>query len=139
MQECGHILWSLEQIKSELHLPVSKTLGYFKDNRLKGFVCLRVFGSEAEIVNIAVSACSQKQGIGRFLVENSIKYLTENGVERIFLEVNKENLPAINLYEKSGFCLIYERDNYYPSKNCQSQSANALVYEFKLANSVKKS
>jgi RimJ/RimL family protein N-acetyltransferase len=42
-------------------------------------------------------------GIGRKLMEKGIQWAQENGMSRITLHVDSENLRAINLYMKLGF------------------------------------
>ena len=50
-------------------------------------------------------------------------YAKINNVKKIFLDVAEDNLPAIKLYEKSGFHLIHRRKGYY-----QNGTTDALIY-----------
>ena len=62
---------------------------------------------------MAVKKCRQGQGIGKMLVEELIKRVTETGVTTLHLEVRESNAPAISLYEKLGFVQQGIRRNYY--------------------------
>ncbi|NQU84243.1 MAG: GNAT family N-acetyltransferase [Mariniphaga sp.] len=55
-------------------------------------------------LNMGVHSESRGQGIGKFLLENSIKQAKEsNDIEIIYLMVRSDNYPAIRLYEIFGF------------------------------------
>jgi ribosomal protein S18 acetylase RimI-like enzyme len=43
------------------------------------------------------------QGIGLALLQQSVEFARENGLEKVELEVFASNYPAIRLYEKEGF------------------------------------
>lgn len=60
---------------------------------------------EAEIIYIAVGDAYRRKG----LAEEMLKNIDAD----IFLEVNENNLPAINLYKKCGFNEYMRRKNYY--------------------------
>lgn len=47
----------------------------------------------------------RKQGIGSKLVDEVIKFATENKCKKIWLWTQEELKPVINLYEKKGFIL----------------------------------
>lgn len=83
------------------------------DGEAVGFVGVGVVGMEAEIHSIAVAETAKRQGVGYALLSHSADWLSENGVEELFLEVRESNTPAINLYTKSGFHIIGKRPNYY--------------------------
>ncbi len=52
---------------------------------------------------MAVSPKAQGKGVGLLLAESAIKWATEKGASRIYLESNTKLKPAIKLYEKLGF------------------------------------
>ena len=52
-------------------------------------------------------------GIGRELTTQGIKELVKSGARKMFLEVRRSNLKALNLYESFGFREIGTRKNYY--------------------------
>lgn len=87
------------------------------DNTIVGYINLLVVDSVAEIINLAVLKNYQKNGVGTKLIEFCIQYLKEKAFIGMMLEVNDQNLPAIKLYEKTGFKKIYVREKYYEGKN----------------------
>ncbi|MGB1090853.1 MAG: ribosomal protein S18-alanine N-acetyltransferase [Oceanobacter sp.] len=86
-------------------------------------VVTRVVG-EAELLDIAVHPDYQGKGLGEELM-NHVLELASQDCERLFLEVRESNTPAIQLYEKLGFCQVGVRRNYYPSEKGRE---DALLY-----------
>ncbi len=80
-----------------------------------GFVCGRSCGGEGELLKISVALEHRRQGIAAQLVEYTLCYLGEQGVDRCFLELRAANLPAFALYERFGFRRVGLRKNYYAS------------------------
>ncbi|MBI1956011.1 MAG: ribosomal protein S18-alanine N-acetyltransferase [Acidobacteria bacterium] len=78
-----------------------------------GFVCFRMLGEEVELLNLAVHPSFRGQGIGEFLVKQTLFEVVEKGGRRIFLEVRDANLPALRLYERLGFEPVGRRPGYY--------------------------
>jgi ribosomal-protein-alanine N-acetyltransferase len=85
------------------------------DNTVIGFGIIVVYDNiqEAHIINLAVDINWQNQGIGSLLLQ----HLMNNKVNKIFLEVNVNNLAAISLYEKFHFKRVGIRKNYYNTKD----------------------
>lgn len=89
--------------------------GYYKDEILVGFIhVLRTFEC-LEIINIVVDKEHRQQGIAMKLIEYIIDYY-EN-LEYILLEVNENNISAINLYKKMNFEVINVRKKYYGNED----------------------
>ena len=61
----------------------------------------------------------RKKQIAFKIFEFLLNELKKNNVKKIFLEVRKSNIPAINLYIKCGFIEIREIVDYYsnPKEN----------------------
>lgn len=95
-----------------------------------GFVCFRVMGEEAELLNLAVHPSFRGQGIGAFLVKQTLLEVAEKGAGQIFLEVRDANLPALRLYERLGFEQVGRRPGYYINP-----PADALVLQRGLTQS----
>ena len=87
-----------------------------------GFVCFRVVGDEAELLNLAVLPSYRRQGIGARLLEQMFREAATRGAARIFLEVRETNQPAIGLYQRYGFAVSMRRRGYY-----SDPPADALV------------
>jgi ribosomal-protein-alanine N-acetyltransferase len=79
---------------------------------------------EAELLNIGVASAYQRQGVARALLTDMLTTAKVQSRQRVFLEVRVSNIPAIELYCRTGFAVAGERRNYY--KNAQG-SENALV------------
>ena len=68
---------------------------------------------EAELFDIAVDLSYQGKGLSKILMEHFMNICKEKQVRTIFLEVNTNNIKAINLYTKFGFVEYSRRKNYY--------------------------
>lgn len=58
------------------------------------------------IQNVGIVPEFRGQGLGRALVLQSLAGFRATGLERVYLEVTAENLPAVNLYDSIGFELV---------------------------------
>jgi len=56
-----------------------------------------------ELAKMAVSPKAQGKGVGLLLAQSAIKWATDKGASKIYLESNTKLKPAIKLYEKLGF------------------------------------
>ncbi|GHT33459.1 hypothetical protein AGMMS49574_19180 [Bacteroidia bacterium] len=65
----------------------------------------------AYISSVIVSKNYINNGVASSLLSLIIQYVKERGFQYIILEVNKENYPAYQLYLKSGFFKIEEKEN----------------------------
>lgn len=83
------------------------------ENIIVGYVLFHQILDEAEIYKIVVSKEFRKKQIAFKIVEFLLDELKKNNVKKIFLEVRKSNIPAINLYKKCGFIEIREIVDYY--------------------------
>jgi ribosomal-protein-alanine N-acetyltransferase len=77
------------------------------------FIVWRAAAAEAEIISIGVHPSARKAGLARALLAVMENELRKKNVEKIFLEVAADNLPAIKLYESAGFAKIGTRPKYY--------------------------
>ncbi|MGN1098465.1 MAG: ribosomal protein S18-alanine N-acetyltransferase [Clostridia bacterium] len=73
-----------------------------------GFIIYSLIAGEAEVFDLAVAAESRGRGIGKALMEEMLSQ-----ADAAFLEVRKDNAPAIGLYERCGFKVTGERKKYY--------------------------
>jgi ribosomal protein S18 acetylase RimI-like enzyme len=55
------------------------------------------------VLGMGVHKDYRRKGIGTRLLERTVEKAKVRGIERVELEVYASNIPAINLYEKSGF------------------------------------
>lgn len=74
-----------------------------KENTLAGFIDFELNGFEGMIIGLSVKKEFRRQGIAGKLIEKALDVLKENNCVEVKLIVKQENLPAIKLYEKTGF------------------------------------
>ena len=90
-----------------------------------GYVIIRKLYEHLDITDVFVEENFRRQGyaykILSYIIENNQNY-------KIMLEVNEENIPAINLYKKLGFKKISERANYYKDKTALIMEYSKDVY-----------
>ena len=80
---------------------------------IAGFAAFHRVMDEAELRNMAVAPAHQRQGVGRGLLAEGRRRLSEQGVRRIYLEVRASNISAQRLYYSAGFGLRSRRTDYY--------------------------
>ncbi len=104
--------YSLEQIRSDIE---SGKYVYFvaklKDTVI-GYISLYPIFDSCDLIQIAVDPASQKQGVGKLLHDYAVHYLLDIGVNRIMLEVRRDN-TAIDFYTKLKYRVISRREKYY--------------------------
>ncbi|MGE4485265.1 MAG: ribosomal protein S18-alanine N-acetyltransferase [Oscillospiraceae bacterium] len=111
--ECFSTPWSEKSFAAELDNTDSIFLTALRGAKLLGFVIVRKFSGEAEILNIAVRKAERGLEIGSKLLRCAIEAAERDDVKTIFLEVRESNVPAITLYAKNGFTVIGRRKKYY--------------------------
>jgi len=77
------------------------------------FVVWRRIDDEAEIISIGVAPIARRTGTASALMQMVERDVKQLGSKTIFLEVDEENTPAIELYKKSGFTNAGIRPHYY--------------------------
>ena len=112
-QECFADPWSQQSIASELHNPLSLWLVAQEGQTLLGYVGSQTCQDETDMMNIAVSPASRRQGVARALIEALVSALRQHGSKQLTLEVRASNGPARQLYESLGFLQVGLRKNYY--------------------------
>lgn len=65
------------------------------------------------IISVAVMGHLRDRHLGGLLIDRVCESLRHAGVQRIKLEVRKENAAAIHLYEKRGFSRTDDLPDYY--------------------------
>lgn len=95
---------------------------------LVGYFLLMTAVDEAHLLNVAVAAGRQREGIGRFLLDKIVACARGLSMESILLEVRPSNLRALKIYERYGFAEIGRRKNYYPAHHGQREDAIVMRY-----------
>lgn len=97
-------------IEKEILTDTDSVYNYKDDDKVLGYLEIRLVDGVIDIMNLFVNEENRKQGIATSLMENMFK--NEN-YSRIMLEVNENNIEALRLYNKLGFKEISLRDRYY--------------------------
>ena len=98
------------------------------EGRLIGFLIYRNIGGDFEIIQLALNKAYQRQGLASMMIDYMIQDAQSSHIEFIYLEVEMDNLPALNLYKKYGFEAIHQRKNYY------GQEQDAIVMRKEMSN-----
>lgn len=88
--------------------------------------CAIPTAEEAELLRLAVSPETRRQGLARRLLEESESYLRSEGIATLHLEVRNSNQAARALYESMGWKPQHLRKAYY------RDGEDALIYGKKL-------
>ena len=85
-------------------------LSYKENNKYVGFLIYQLLYESAEIIDIFVLDEYRNKGIGKALIN---KMLDNKKIEKVTLEVKKDNKNAIMLYNSLGFKEVAVRKGYY--------------------------
>lgn len=109
--------WSYNVLKQELENPNTTYIIAKEISEVVGFAGMSVCLDEATLNNIVVKKSCRGKGIGGELLESLIELCSDMSMKTFTLEVNTENIPAINLYKKFGFKNVGTRTKYYNNTN----------------------
>ena len=118
--------WNINILKSELNNNNSLYFVAKNENEILGFVGILLNFDFAEITNIVVRKDFRNLGIGKILLEKIIEETKKKEKQMICLEVNINNIKAINLYKKYRFEEVGRREKYY------NKSEDAILMNLKL-------
>jgi len=116
LQENFDDFWTKGMLKEEIENKNGLDSYYTvaKENEeVVGFVGSVKIIDEMEIMNIVVRKDKRNLKIGSELLKETLKIATKLKCKSIILEVNKNNIPAIRLYDKYGFKAVGVRKKYY--------------------------
>lgn len=119
--------WNASVLESELKNTLSKYIVAKIENEIIGFAGVIDTLDQFEITNIVVKKSFRNNGVGNVLLTELIKLAKINNKDKIILEVNNTNEPAIKLYEKNGFKNIGFRKKYYNN----TDDANIMTLQIK--------
>ena len=111
--------WNFNVLKKDFENPHTKYLVAKSNDCVVGFAGMLDTIDQFEITNIVVKKNERNCGIGNLLLKNLISIAKNSHREKIYLEVNENNIYAIKLYEKYGFKKVGLRKNYY-NHNCDA-------------------
>ena len=104
--------WNENMLLEVLANKTDKRLWIYEvDNDVVGFIIDMRHKDEISLLNIAINKRLQGMGHGLKMLKKYIKSLT--GKYSIYLEVNKNNIRALNMYTELNFERVSIRKSYY--------------------------
>lgn len=119
--------WPVGDFMSYLSDP-ARTPAYVAVNakhKIAGFAMFRLAGDEAELLTITTDKKMRGKGLAKALLNAAYADLQMSPINKIFLEVEDANTPAIALYKGHGFEEVGQRKAYYPKPD--GTAATALI------------
>lgn len=123
---CFSTAWTRESISDSIKNESSYFNIAYADDKPAGYMSMQVCCGEGDIMRVAVLPDFRCLGIGRALLNECFSV---NRLDAVFLDVRKNNIPAIKLYESFGFEKIGVRKNYY-----SNPTENALMMKKEFLN-----
>ncbi|MED7789404.1 GNAT family N-acetyltransferase [Francisella sp. 19X1-34] len=121
--------WSDQQILDSLKQDLA--IGLIDNNKLKAIAIFSYIFETAELLYICVNKSDQGQGLGSKTLRESFRYLSNQNITEVFLEVDANNNAAIKLYNKLGCKKVSIRKNYY--KKQDGSCSDALIYRLEIS------
>lgn len=81
--------------------------------QILAYACLRLTLDEIHLLKIAVAPRWRRRGIGTWLLDSCFGLAHRRDARKVYLEVRRSNVSAIDLYDKVGFQIIGTRPKYY--------------------------
>lgn len=108
-------LWSERAIRALLQTPQTHLARVVEqEGRVAGLVLATAVCDEGELLLLTVAPTHRRRRLGRTLIDDLVAQWMSRGVQRAFLEVHPDNLPARRLYEQTGWTYQGHRPRYYP-------------------------
>ena len=106
--------WKKEDFQACLESSTGQAMILLAKGRLAGYLFAQTVADETQINKICVSVEYRGKGFGEMLLR---KFIARQNGDRhdYFLEVDSGNIPAVNLYRKTGFTVIRVRKAVYES------------------------
>jgi len=105
--------WSAEAFESEFKQPQALLLAAEEEGKITGFICARLLPPEVQILNMAVSVSSLRQGVATGMIDSLFGISRSAGCDKATLEARASNAPALACYRKAGFRIVGKRPKFY--------------------------
>jgi len=96
------------------------------DNIVYAYVVFSFPSEQAHIQSVAVKKEFRRQGYAVLLLRAVINYVLRKGGDSIVLEVRKNNIAALALYQQLGFVVIHTIRAFYKD----GEDAYSLIFRF---------
>lgn len=89
------------------------------EGQLKGYLNLTLSPAPETgwIADLGVERRFRRMGVGSVLLAAAIQWARENRLQRVILEAQAKNYPAIRFAQKNGLIFCGYSDRYYPSQD----------------------
>jgi [ribosomal protein S18]-alanine N-acetyltransferase len=113
-RECFPAPWTEGMFRQEVEETwLSRSFVAVHDGEVAGYIIAWFLRGEVHVLNVAVSARYQRQGVGRRLLAHVIELGEQSDHHLVTLEVRASNDPAKLLYVTMGFAPVGVRRRYY--------------------------
>lgn len=123
--------WDVEEIEQLLGDRAVTACVLRREGRRRafGFALSRVAEDEAEVLSIAVAEARRGSGGGARLLGRHLGRLAGQGVRRVVLEVDEDNVSALALYARFGFVQVGRRQAYYARGDGRPGAAKVMALD----------
>ena len=107
--------WNIKNIESQFSKNNNYSLGYFVDNNLVGVLIGDSIKNDKEYdLELHILFVSKHQRRKK-IATKLLNYIETNNLNfsKIFIEVDEDNVEALNFYQKNNFVFLNFRHNYY--------------------------
>ncbi len=117
-KQCFASAWSEQVFIDEISYNAMATYIVAElDGVVTGYIGYWQVLDEGHITVVCVNPSFRGQGIAKALISEMMKVAKKQYINKMTLEVRESNLPAINLYKRSGFYEVGVRKKYYINNN----------------------
>lgn len=97
----------------------SLILGVQTEGKIKGYISLMHNPSTGlvNVMDLVIAPQFRYQGYASALLESVSAWADKNGADRVILEMQSKNFPAISLAQKMGFEFCGYSDRYYDNQD----------------------
>ena len=106
-------LWSKSQWENEFKKEGIVVLGLIMTNLVIGICVFQIVVDEAQINYFVVNQNFREKGFGTYLMSYLIKVCEKQNINKLQLEVSRENTIAEKFYSSLNFLTVGIRKNYY--------------------------
>jgi len=83
------------------------------EQRIVGYQITTGGGQRAHLARLAVHPTAQGRGVGKALLSDLFRMLTQHGTSRLTVNTQNDNVTSLNLYQKMGFVRTGEQYPVY--------------------------
>ncbi len=105
--------WPRFFFENDLNLSYTIAFVSIFQKQIIGYALGSCISDELHIQNIAIDKQWQRKGIAKKLMARMEEEAVARNCRHFYLEVRINNQPAIKLYEKLGYNILYTRYHYY--------------------------